>query len=113
MRTTLVAHEKIDEVEVSQKTEIKIVKNDFGSRKKTTIEILLGKGIILSEQDIKLGIEAGIIKKEGKLKHTFGKISWNSKRTFYDLYSNEPKQMEILRKKIHSAVHKLIIENRE
>ena len=41
-------HEKIDDVEVAQITEVKVVKNDFGSRKKTDIRILLGYGIILS-----------------------------------------------------------------
>ena len=43
----LIKHEKIDDVEVAQITEVKVVKNDFGSRKKTDIRILLGYGYYL------------------------------------------------------------------
>ena len=63
----LKTHEKIDDVEVAQITEVKVVKNDFGSRKKTDIRILLGYGIILSQEDIDYALEAGIIKKEGAI----------------------------------------------
>ena len=64
----LIGHEKIDDIEVAQITEVKVVKNDFGSRKKTNIRILLGKGIILSEEDIDYALSKGILKKESAKK---------------------------------------------
>ena len=60
----LKGHERIDDEEVAQITEVKVVKNDFGSRKKTDIRILLGYGIILSEDDINYALETGILQKE-------------------------------------------------
>jgi RecA/RadA recombinase len=113
LRTTVIGHEKLDEVEVAQFSEIKVIKNDFGSRKKTIVEILLGKGFVLSEDDIEFAVEQGIIKKEGAKKHVFGKVTWNTKRTFYNNYHNDPKTMEILHKKVHSARHKQILQERE
>lgn len=114
LRMTLVGHEKIDETEVAQYSEIKVVKNDFGKRKSTKVEILLGKGIILSQDDIDYGISKGIIKKESAKKHSFlsGKYSWISKRTFYDLYESNPKAMKLLTKKIATAIHKDILKER-
>lgn len=115
LRTSLIAHEKVDEEEVAQITEVKIVKNDFGSRKKTHIEILLGNGLVLSKEDIAYGVERGIIKKEGALKHTYMKVSWKSKRTFYELYNpNKPeiKFMNLLVNRIAKERHKDILELR-
>lgn len=114
LRMTLVGHEKIDDVETAQYSEIKVVKNDFGSRRLTKVEILLGKGIILSQEDIDFGIEKGIIKKEGAKKHTFlsGKYSWMSKRTFYELYEKNPKAMKLLTNKIAKAAHEKVISDR-
>lgn len=112
LRTTLVGHEKIDEEEVAQYTEIKIVKNDFGSRRKTVVEILLGKGFVLSKEDIAFAIERGIIKKEGALKHTFGTISWKSKRTFYELYHSNNKVLKVLEKKILAERHKDVLKEK-
>lgn len=112
LRTSLIAHEKVDEVEVAQITEIKTVKNDFGSRKKTHIEILLGMGLVLSKEDIAYGVQKGIIKKEGALKHTFMKISWKSKRTFYEHYDPKSagyKTMGLLIKRVTKERHKDIM----
>lgn len=106
LRMALIGHEKIDEIEVAQRTEIKIIKNDFGGRRKVVVEILLGRGIVLSEDDIDYAVDKGIIKKESAKKFSFAKISWNSKRTFYSLYENHPKIMRALHKKIHNSVHK-------
>lgn len=113
LRMSLVGHEKIDDEEVGQYSEIKVIKNDFGSRRKTKVEILLGKGFVLSEDDIEFAIESGIIKKESAKKHTFNKISWISKRTFYELYEKHPKIMRVLHKKVHAARHKQVLEKRE
>jgi RecA/RadA recombinase len=113
LRTTVTGYEKLDEVEIAQYSEIKVVKNDFGSRKKTVILILLGRAIVLSENDIDFAVDNGIIKKEGAKKMTFGRISWTTPRTFFKLYYDEPKQMDILHKKIHAARHKQVLNERE
>jgi len=113
LRTTVKGFISLDEVEIAQYSEVKIIKNDFGSRKKVVLEILLGKGIVLSENDIDFAVKEGIIKKEGAKKLTFGRVSWNSPRTFYQLYTKEAKQMDILHKKVHAARHKQVLIERE
>lgn len=108
----LVGHEKIDNEEVSQITEVKVVKNDFGSRKKTNIRILLGYGIILSDDDIEYAIEKGILEKEGAKKISFmgGKLSWKSPRELFDLYYNHNKFLQVLHTKIKSSMQKDLLK---
>lgn len=108
-------HEKIDDVEVSQITEVKVVKNDFGSRKKTDIRILLGYGIILSQEDIDYALERGILKKEGAKKITFmnGKLSWSSPRELFKHYYEHNKFLNILHKKIKRMMEDDLIEYKE
>ena len=93
---------KLDDIEVAQTTKIKVEKNDFGTRKSTEVEILLGYGVVLSDGDIEYAIEKGILKKEGALKISFmgGKLKWSSKRTKYDLYVEKHKLLPVLLNKI-------------
>lgn len=107
--------ERLDDAKVSQITKITVEKNDFGSRRETKIEILFGFGIVLSEEDIAFGVEHGIITKEGAKKHSAigGKVTWNSKRTLYQLYWSKNKYVEILNKKIAKERHKQVIAERE
>lgn len=107
----LKAHEKIDDVEVAQITEVKVVKNDFGSRKKTDIRILLGYGIILSQEDIDYALETGILKKEGAKKVSFlkGKLSWSSPRELFKLYQDRNPILNALHLKIKSAMQKDLV----
>lgn len=102
----LKSHEKIDDVEVAQITEVKVVKNDFGSRKKTDIRILLGYGIILSQEDIEYALEAGILKKEGAKKVSFmgGKLTWSSPRELFKLYQEHNKLLNVLHNKIKKSM---------
>lgn len=109
---SVIGHEKIDDIEVAQYSMVKIVKNDFGSRRKTVLEILLGKGIVLSENDIEYAIKNKIIKKESAKKMSFMNISWISKRTFYNLYYEKPKIMRILYDKINKSRHKDVLNER-
>lgn len=99
------ANEKVDDAEVSQITEVKPIKNDFGSRKKTEIRILFGYGVILSEGEIQYAIERGILKKVGARKITFmdGKMSWCSLKEFFNLYYNHNKYLPILYAKIKKS----------
>lgn len=108
-------HEKIDDVEVSQITEVKVVKNDFGSRKKTDIRILLGYGIILSQDDIDYALEMGILKKEGAKKITFlkGKLSWSTPREFFKLYQEHNPMLNVLHMKIKNSMQKDLIDFRK
>lgn len=101
-------HEKIDDVEVSQITEVKVVKNDFGSRKKTDIRILLGYGIILSQEDIDYALEMGILEKEGAKKISFmkGKLTWNSPREFFNHYYKHNPMLKVLHNRINKSMQK-------
>ena len=102
----LKGHEKIDDVEVAQITEVKVVKNDFGSRKKTDIRILLGYGIILSQEDIDYALENGILQKEGAKKMSFmnGKLTWSSPRELFRLYYEHNKLLMVLHSKIKKSM---------
>lgn len=102
----LKGHEKLDDVEVAQITEVRVVKNDFGSRKSTDIRILLGYGIILSQDDIEYALENGILKKEGAKKITFmnGKLSWSTPRELFKLYYEHNKLLSVLETKIKKSM---------
>lgn len=110
----LKSHEKIDDVEVSQISEVKVVKNDFGSRKKTDVRILLGYGIILSNDDIEYALETGILKKEGAKKISFmnGKLTWSSPREFFKLYYEHNKFLKVLHNKIKRSMESDLVELR-
>lgn len=102
LQFSLVGHEKIDDEEVAQLTEVKVVKNDFGSRKKTIIRILLGYGIILSQPDIDYAVEKGILKKVGARKLSFlnGKLCWSSNRELFQHYYDHNSFLDLLEKTI-------------
>lgn len=110
----LKSHEKIDDVEVSQISEVKVVKNDFGSRKKTDVRILLGYGIILSNDDVEYALETGILKKEGVKKISFmnGKLTWSSPREFFKLYYEHNKFLKVLHNKIKRSMERDLVELR-
>ena len=110
----LKSHEKIDDVEVAQISEVKVVKNDVGSRKKTDVRILLGYGIILSNDDIEYALEAGILKKEGAKKMSFmnGKLTWSSPREFFKLYYEHNKFLKVLHNKIKRSMESDLVELR-
>lgn len=110
----LKSHEKIDDVEVAQISEVKVVKNDFGSRKKTDVRILLGYGIILSNDDIEYALETGILKKEGAKKMSFmnGKLTWSSPREFFKLYYEHNKFLKVLHNKIKRSMESDLVELR-
>lgn len=108
-------HEKIDDVEVAQITEVKVVKNDFGSRKKTDIRILLGYGIILSQDDIDYALENSILKKEGAKKVSFmnGRLSWSSPRELFNLYYEHNKMLKVLHNKIKKSMQSDLVALKE
>lgn len=99
-------YEKLDNVEVAQISEVKAIKNDFGGRKSTEIRILLGYGIILSQDDIDYAVETGILKKESAKKISFmnGKLIWSTPREFYKLYYEHNKFLVVLHNKIRKSL---------
>lgn len=111
----LKSHEKIDDVEVSQITEVKVVKNDFGSRQKTDIRILLGYGIILSQEDIDYALENGILKKEGAKKVSFlnGKLAWSSNRELFQNYYSHNKLLNVLNQRIRKSMQEDLLALKE
>lgn len=101
--------------QVGQITTVMVEKNDFGGRRSTDIEILLGFGLVLNRADIEYALSKSIIKKEGATVHTFmgGKLRWNSKRTFYELYVNHNKLLHILHNKILQERHKDMMADKD
>lgn len=106
------ANEKVEDVEVAQITEVKPIKNDFGTRQKTDLRILFGYGIILSDNEIMYAIEKGILQKEGVRKISFmnGKLSWKSDKELFALYYNHNPLLKVLYKKIKNAYEKDLID---
>lgn len=106
------ANEKVDDVEVAQITEVKVIKNDFGSRKKTDIRILFGYGVVLSDAEIQYAIDRGILEKVGARKISFmkGKMTWSSLKEFFNLYYEHNKYLPILYAKIKNAMQSDLIE---
>ena len=98
--------EKIDDAVVSQISEVKVVKNDFGVRESTCVRILLGYGIILSPDEIDYALETGILTKEGAKKISFmnGKLAWSSPRELFNLYYQHHPLLVVLEKKIRKAL---------
>lgn len=111
----LKGHEKVDDVEVSQISEVKVVKNDFGSRRATDIRILLGYGIILSQDDIDYALECGIVEKQGAKKISFmdGKLTWSSPRELFNHYYQHNKLLTVLHAKIKKAMRDDLIAMKE
>lgn len=112
LQVALKGMERLDDEEVAQITQVKVIKNDFGSRKKTDIRILLGEGVILSQNDIDYAIESGILKKEGAKKVTFmnGKLSWSTPREFFQLYHDRNKFLPVLHKQIQKAMQRDLLD---
>lgn len=115
LSTVIIANEKIDDIEVAQVTKVKVVKNDYGSREATEIRILLGYGIILSQNDIDYALECGILKKEGAKKISFmgDKLKWSSPRELFNNYYNRNKMLNVLHAKIKSTRQKDLVQFKE
>ena len=110
----LIKTEKIDDEEVAQITEVKPIKNDFGSRRKTNIRILLGYGIILSDDEIKYAVEHKILTHPTAKKYSFmnGKAAWSSPRELFQLYYEHNKFMGVLETKIRKAMEQDLLEEK-
>jgi RecA/RadA recombinase len=112
LQLSLTGHEKIDDKEVAQTTEVKVIKNDFGSRAKTVVRILLGYGFILTEEEIEYCVRKNIIKKVSAKKFVFmdGKLQWSSKRELFNLYYQKNKFLQILLQKLKKVMQIELIQ---
>lgn len=116
LRTKTIKTITIDDIDCGQITNVEVIKNDFGGRKDTEIEILFGYGIILSEHDIEYALEKGILEKvdNSKTKICFMKdklIFTNTKRGIYTLYKEGNVFLKILTDKIIEARHKDLVNS--
>lgn len=106
---------KIRDEKRGQNGKVKIVKSDFSKTKdEVAIEIGFGLGFILTEDDIKLGIEAGILEKFGKTGASFmkGKLKWKSRPELYQLYEEKNKLLKLLTNKLTKLAHQKVKESR-
>lgn len=102
-----------DEV-VGQVSQIEIIKSDYGTRHKFNVDILLGYGFILTEEDIDFGVAQGFIEAPSAKVRTAlnGKLKWKSSHELHELYMN-PKTanlVKILHRKITQEYHKLVLK---
>ena len=98
-----------------QTTMIEIIKSDYGTKHKFNVDILLGHGFILTEEDIDFGVAEEIIEApSAKVREALnGKLRWKSAPELYDLYKN-PKTASLLRvlhKKITRLYHEKVLKN--
>lgn len=114
LRMKLLKSIQLDDITVAQLSDITVIKNDFGSRRTTTAEILLGKGFVLSEKEIAFAVDQGIVEKKGARKHSFmnDKLVWSTPRELYKLYEDDNKLLKILHKKVVEAYHNKVKKER-
>lgn len=115
LQTTLVKQLKVREVKRGQMSQIEVIKSDYNScRDRFEVEIMWGKGIILSEEDFKMGQHAGILEKHGRSGYKFmgGKLQWGSKPELYDLYDKNNKLLDLLKNKLIKVAHDNVLKNR-
>jgi len=105
LQTTLVKSEKVDNTDVSQLTEIKVIKNDFGSRTTTTVRILLGYGIIPSDEEIEYLMDKGLVIRKGLSAKGFG-VAVGSIRELRNSRRNEPKLFKVLERRLREEYMK-------
>lgn len=108
---------KVGTEEVGQRTQVKVIKSDFGQVKhKYEIEIGYGLGIVLSDGDFDMGKKAGILEKNGH-GYTFkmGKkeLSWSSRAELYDLYRERDPMLKVLISQLTKHAHDLVQQERK
>jgi hypothetical protein len=69
----------------------------------------------LSQEDIKFGIEKGILKKHGIAGASYmnGKIKWGSRKELYELYKNHNPFLKLLNKQLIKAAHEDVLKKRQ
>lgn len=116
LEATYTGHVKIGKEKIGQTTDIGVIKSDYtSSLDKHEIEIGYGLGLILTEADMKFGLEGGYVTKNGKTGYSFmnGKLAWGDRRELYSLYEQRNKFLEILVKRLTRTVHEKVLAARK
>jgi len=104
-----------DEGEIGQITMVVPFKTDFAiPKQKINIEIGYGYGIVLSKDDIQMGMDAGILEKfshGGSFMN--GKLKWGTRRELYALYEEKNPLLKLLTKKLIKHAHSLVLKERK
>lgn len=104
---------KVGEEEWGQLTQVKVIKSDFSSPKIIGhFEIGYGYGIVLSDDDIELGIKLGVLKKKGHGAFFNEKLQWGSARELYEHYRRKNPMLKVLISKLNKAAHQKVVEER-
>lgn len=104
-----------DGEEMGQITLVNAFKTDFSRPKqKFPIEIGYGYGFVLTEDDLQIGFDAGILEKYGNgAKYLKGKLQWKSRRELYKLYEENNPLLKLLTKKLIKLAHQKVMEERQ
>lgn len=106
---------KASDDKIGQTSVIEVVKSDFDSYLgKIQMEINFGKGYVLTPEELDFACENNLLEKVGKNGYSFmnGKLEWNTKRKYYDLYNSENPLMKILVKKVTKLMHEEVSNRR-
>lgn len=106
---------KSGEDEIGQVSVVKVIKSDFQPpRQKFDVDIFYGMGFALSTDEIKEGIEAGIMEKyHHGASFMKGKLKWRSKGQLLELYQEHNKFLAILHKRLKRHYHEKFLKERE
>ena len=111
---------KIGETKSGQVTQVETIKTDFDlPEQKFEVEIGFGLGYVLTEEDIKLGKQAGILKPSGQsgakwvTKKGKENLRWDNRSELYDLYVDRDPMLKALITKLTSISRDLVTEEIE
>lgn len=106
---------KLREIKRGQEGYVEVVKSDFNSNLgKIPIEINLGRGLILTKEEIEYAVEKGILERKGKTGYSFmkDKLEWSSRAQLYDIQDANNPFYTILVNKITKAYDEDMLEKR-
>jgi recombination protein RecA len=127
LEATFTGQVKIGEVKVGQTTKVTVIKSDYTSDLAPhEIEIGYGLGLILTEDDMEFGVEAGYVKRAGLMNkngtpkkgaqgYSFmnGKLEWHDRKGLYELYRTKNKFLQVLIRKLTKTVHDKVLAKRD
>lgn len=116
LNITRTGFETLREVKRGQKGYVEAIKSDFNSNLgKIPIEINLGRGLVLTKEEIEYAVGKGILEQKGKNGFSFmkGKLEWSSRAQLYDIQDSNNPLYSVLVNKISSEYNKDMLINRK